>query len=80
MLEKRAMVSTRKKNCNITLSYCSRIPNLMWWITVGSSLGIEIIGDSVTAESHDVSGGNIVVITESGLSLSSPSADVAFVE
>ena len=80
MLEKREMVSARKKNRNITLSYRSRIPDLMRWITVDSSLGIEIIGDSVTSESCNVGGGDIVVITESGLSSSSPSTDVAFAE
>ena len=53
ILEKREMVSTRKKNCNITLSYHSRIPG---WITVDSLLGIEIVGDSVTLESCDVGG------------------------
>ena len=47
MLEKREMVSTRKKNRNITLSYCPRIPDLMRWTTAGSSLGIEIVRDSV---------------------------------
>ena len=80
MLEKREMVSTRKKNCNITLSYRSRIPDLMWWITAGSSLGIKIIRDSVTSEPCDVGGGNIVVITKGGSSSSSPSTDVAFAE
>ena len=45
-----------------------------------SSLGIEIVGDSVTSESRDIGGGEIVVIMESGLSSSSPSTDVAFVE
>ena len=80
MLEKREMVSMRKKNRNITLSYRSRIPDLMRWTTAGSSLGIEIVRDSVTSESCDVSRGNIVVITKSGSSLSSPSTDVAFVE
>ena len=44
----------RKKSCNITLSYHSRIPDLMRWITVGSSLGIVVIGDGVTTESSDV--------------------------
>ena len=80
MLEKREMVITRKKNHNITLSYRSRIPDLMQWITAGSSLGIEIVRDSVTSESCDVGGGDIVVITKSGSSPSSPSTDVAFAE
>ena len=64
MLEKREMVSTRKKNRNITLSYRSRIPDLMWWTTAGSSLGIEIVRDSVTSELCDVGGGDIVVIAK----------------
>ena len=80
MLEKREMVNTRKKNCNITLSYCSRIPDLMRWTTAGSSLGIKIIRNSVTSEACDVGRGNIVVIAKSGSLPSSPSTDVAFVE
>ena len=52
----------------------------MWWITVGSLLGIEIVGDGVTSELHDIGRGNIVMITERRLLLSSPGADVAFVE
>ena len=74
------MVSMRKKSRNITPSYHSRIPDLMRWITVGSSLGIKIVGDSVTSEPRDIGGGNIIVVTESGLLSSSPSTDVAFVE
>ena len=80
MLEKREMVSVRKKNRNITLSYRSRIPDLMWWTTVDSSLGIKIVGDIVTSELCNIGRGDIVVITKSGLSLSSPSTDVAFAE
>ena len=80
MLEKREMVSVRKKNRNITLSYHSRIPDLMWWTTVDSSLGIKIVGDIVTSELCNIGRGDIVVITKSGLSLSSPSTDVAFAE
>ena len=80
MLEKREMVSMRKKNCNITLSYRSRIPDLMQWTTAGSSLGIEIVRDSVTPESCNVGWGDIVVITKSGSVSSSPSTDVAFAE
>ena len=80
MLEKREMVSTRKKNRNITLSYRSRIPDLMRWTTAGSSLGIKIIRDSVAPELCNIGWGDIVVITKSGSASSSPSTDVAFVE
>ena len=80
MLEKREMVSMRKKNRNITLSYRPRIPDLMWWTTAGSSLGIEIIRDSITPELCNIGWGDIVVITKSGSVSSSPSTDVAFAE
>ena len=80
MLERREMVSTRKKNRNITLSYRSRIPDLMRWTTAGSSLGIEIVRDSITLESCNVGWGDIVVIAKSGSTSSSPSTDVAFAE
>ena len=64
MLEKKEMVSMRKKNCNITLSYRPRIPDLMRWTTAGSYLGIEIVRDSITPESCNVGWGDIVVITK----------------
>ena len=80
MLEKREMVSMRKKNRNITLSYRPRIPDLVRWTTAGSSLGIEIVRDGVTPESCNVGWGDIVMITKGGSTSSSPSTDVAFAE
>ena len=80
VLEKRKMVSTRKKNRNITLSYRSRIPDLVRWTTAGSSLGIEVVRDGVTPESRYVGWGDIVMIAKGGSTSSSPSTDVAFAE